>query len=221
MVKSAIITAAGSGRRFGEAKQFKKLHGKPLYQYSLDTFIKSRLFDEIILVIPNSKQEKVQKEIKRKYSSQVSLVIGGPDRQDSVKNAIQNSNPNIDLVVIHDAARPFITTTIIEKCISACEASDGAIIAMQPHDTIKFSKDNIVEKTIDRSNIWMAQTPQAFNKRKILEAYSSSDFDDLIVTDESSLMEKLGYKIMIVPGTGKNFKITTFDDWERAEAELQ
>jgi len=221
LVKSAIITAAGSGRRFGEAKQFKKLHGKPLYQYSLDTFIKSRLFDEIILVIPNSKQEKVQKEIKRKYSSQVSLVIGGSDRQDSVKNAIQNSNPNIDLVVIHDAARPFITTTLIEKCISACETSDGAIIAMQPHDTIKFSKDNIVEKTIDRSNIWMAQTPQAFNKRKILEAYSSSDFDDLIVTDESSLMEKLGYKIMIVPGTGKNFKITTFDDWERAEAELQ
>ena len=221
MVKSAIITAAGSGRRFGEAKQFKKLHGKPLYQYSLDIFIKSRLFDEIILVIPNSNQEKVQKEIKRKYSSQVSLVIGGPDRQDSVKNAIQNSNPNIDLVVIHDAARPFITTTLIEKCISACETSDGAIIAMQPNDTIKFSKDNIVEKTIDRSNIWMAQTPQAFNKRKILEAYSSSDFNDLIVTDESSLMEKLGYKIMIVPGTGKNFKITTFDDWERAEAELQ
>ena len=221
MVKSAIITAAGSGRRFGEAKQFKKLHGKPLYQYSLDTFIKSRLFDEIILVIPNSNQEKVQKEIKRKYSSQVSLVIGGPDRQDSVKNAIQNSNPNIDLVVIHDAARPFITKTLIEKCISACETSDGAIIAMQPHDTIKFSKDNIVEKTIDRSNIWMAQTPQAFNKHKILEAYSSTDFDDLIVTDESSLMEKLGYKIMIVPGSGKNFKITTFDDWERAEAELQ
>tara|TARA_B100001113_G_scaffold175076_1_gene143426 strand:- start:419 stop:1084 length:666 start_codon:yes stop_codon:yes gene_type:complete len=221
LVKSAIITAAGSGRRFGEAKQFKKLHGKPLYQYSLDTFIKSRLFDEIILVIPNSIKEKAQKEIKRKYSLQVSLVIGGPDRQDSVKNAIQNSNPNIDLVVIHDAARPFITTTLIEKCISACETSDGAIIAIQPHDTIKFSKDNIVEKTIDRSNIWMAQTPQAFNKHKILEAYSSSDFDDLIVTDESSLMEKLGYKIMIVPGTGKNFKITTFDDWKRAEAELQ
>ena len=221
MVKSAIITAAGSGRRFGEAKQFKKLHGKPLYEYSLDIFIKSRLFDEVILVIPNNNQEKLQKEIKRKYGSKVNLVIGGADRQDSVKNAIQNSNPKVDLVVIHDAARPFITKTLIEKCISACETSDGAIIAMQPHDTIKFSKDNMVEKTIDRSNIWMAQTPQAFNKRKILEAYSSSDFHDLIVTDESSLMEKLGYKIMIVPGSGKNFKITTFDDWERAEAELQ
>ena len=221
MVKSAIITAAGSGRRFGEAKQFKKLHGKPLYEYSLDIFIKSKLFDEVILVIPNDNQEKLQKEIKRKYGSQVSLVIGGPDRQDSVKNAIQNSNPKVDLVVIHDAARPFITKTLIEKCISACETSDGAIIAIQPHDTIKFSKDNIVEKTIDRSNIWMAQTPQAFNKQKILEAYSSREFDDLIITDESSLMEKLGYKIMIVPGTGKNFKITTFDDWERAEAELQ
>ena len=221
MVKSAIITAAGSGRRFGEAKQFKKLHGKPLYQYSLDVFIKSRLFDEIILVIPNSNQEKVQKKIKRKYGSQVILVIGGPDRQDSVKNAIQNSNPKVDLVVIHDAARPFITKTLIKQCLSACETSDGAIIAIQPHDTIKFSKDNIVEKTIDRSNIWMAQTPQAFNKHKLLEAYSSSEFDDLVVTDESSLMEKLGYKIMIVPGNGKNFKITTFDDWERAEAELQ
>ena len=221
MVKSAIITAAGSGRRFGEAKQFKKLHGKPLYEYSLDIFIKSKLFDEVILVIPNNNQEKLQKEIKSKYGSQVNLVIGGPDRQDSVKNAIQNSNPKVDLVVIHDAARPFITKTLIEKCISACEKSDGAIIAMQPHDTIKFSKDNIVEKTIDRSNIWMAQTPQAFNKQKILEAYSSREFDDLILTDESSLMEKLGYKIMIVPGNGKNFKITTFDDWKRAEAELQ
>ena len=221
MVKSAIITAAGSGRRFGEAKQFKKLHGKPLYEYSLDIFIKSRLFDEVIMVIPNNNQEKLQKEIKSKYGSQVNLVIGGPDRQDSVKNAIQNSNPKVDLVVIHDAARPFITKTLIEKCISACETSDGAIIAMQPHDTIKFSKDDIVEKTIDRSNIWMAQTPQAFNKQKILEAYSSRESGDLIITDESSLMEKLGYKIMIVPGTGKNFKITTFDDWKRAEAELQ
>ena len=220
-MNSAIITAAGSGRRFGEAKQFKKLHGKPLYEYSLDIFIESRLFDEVILVIPNNNQEKLQKEIKSKYGSQVNLVIGGPDRQDSVKNAIQNSNPKVDLVVIHDAARPFITKTLIEKCISACETSDGAIIALQPNDTIKFSKNNIVEKTIDRSNIWMAQTPQAFNKHTILEAYSFSNFDDLIVTDESSLMEKLGYKIMIVPGNGKNFKITTFDDWKRAEAELQ
>ena len=221
MVKSAIITAAGSGRRFGEAKQFKKLHGKPLYQYSLDIFVKSRLFDEIILVIPNSNKEKVQRKVKRKYGSQVSLVIGGLNRQDSVKNAIQNSNSKVDLVVIHDAARPFITKTLIEQCVSACETSDGAIIAMQPHDTIKFSKNNIVEKTIDRSNIWMAQTPQAFNKHKLLEAYSTTEFDDLVVTDESSLMEKLGYKIMIVPGTVKNFKITTFDDWKRAKAELQ
>ena len=221
MVKSAIITAAGSGRRFGEAKQFKKLHGKPLYQYSLDIFVKSRLFDEIILVIPNSNQEKVQRKVKRKYGSQVSLVTGGLDRQDSVKNAIQNSNSKVDLVVIHDAARPFVTKTLIQQCVSACETSDGAIIAMQPHDTIKFSKNNIVEKTIDRSNIWMAQTPQAFNKHKLLEAYSTTEFDDLVVTDESSLMEKLGYKIMIVPGTVKNFKITTFDDWKRAKAELQ
>ena len=221
MVKSAIITAAGSGRRFGEAKQFKKLHGKPLYEYSLDIFIKSKLFDEVILVIPNSSQEKIQQEVKRKYGSQVNLVVGGLNRQDSVKNAIQNSNPKVDLVVIHDAARPFVTKTHIEECISACEISDGAIIAIQPNDTIKFSKDNIVEKTIDRSNIWMAQTPQAFNKQKILKAYSSRELDDIIITDESSLMEEFGYNIMIIPGTGKNFKITTLDDWDRAEAELQ
>ena len=121
MGKSAIITAAGSGHRFGEAKQFKKLHGKPLYEYSLDIFIKSRLFDEVILVIPNNNYEKIQSEIKRKYGSQVNLVIGGPNRQDSVKNAIQNSNPKSDLVVIHDAARPFITKSLIEECISACK----------------------------------------------------------------------------------------------------
>ena len=83
MVKSAIITAAGSGRRFGEAKQFKKLHGKPLYQYSLDIFIQSRLFDEIILVIPKSNQQKVQKEIKMKYGEILGEASGKPIRFDN------------------------------------------------------------------------------------------------------------------------------------------
>ena len=221
MVKSAIITAAGSGNRFGEAKQFKKLLGKPLYQYSLDTFIKSKLFNEIILVIPKIDQEKIQEEIKKKYGSQVITVFGGFNRQDSVRNAIKSSSPMTDLVVIHDAARPFVTKIVIEECIVACERADGAIIAVQPYDTIKFSKGKKVERTIDRSSIWMAQTPQAFKKEKILEAYNCREFDDLILTDESSIMEKMGYEIEIVPGSRKNFKITSLDDWKRAEVELQ
>lgn len=220
MVKSGIITAAGSGNRFGGEKQFKALKGKPLYQHSLDQFLKSNLFDELILVVSSSVKEQIWDEVNSKYGSQVSLVNGGVSRRDSVEKAIRSSSSNTDIVVVHDAARPFITNKLIEDCISACMLFDGAIIAIQPNDTIKYSESNKVQKTIDRSNVWMAQTPQAFFKQKILDAYNNCEHKNLVVTDESTIMEKMGYEIALVPGCEKNFKITTLNDWERAEREF-
>ena len=217
MVKSGIITAAGSGNRFGGAKQFKMLNGKPLYQHSLDLFLKSNLFDELILVVASDVKEEISNELKSKYGSQIGLVNGGVSRRDSVEKAIRSSNLMTDIVVVHDAARPFITIELIEKCISSCMLSDGAIIAIQPNDTVKYSENNKVQKTIDRSKIWLAQTPQAFFKQKILEAYESIENKNLVITDEATIMEKMGYEIAIVPGSEKNFKITTPNDWERAQ----
>ena len=219
MFSTAIITAGGSGQRFGELKQFKRLNGQPIYEYSLKTFIDTRLFGEIILVVPGENQKIIEQEVKKKHRSLVKVIVGGIDRQDSVKNGVMNSSSKTDLVVIHDAARPFITKKLIKSCILACSNSDGAIVALQSFDTIKYSKGNVVEKTIDREKVWMAQTPQAFIKEKILEAYNNK-LDELIMTDESSMMEGMGYKIKIVRGSENNFKITTEYDWKRAEMVL-
>ena len=219
MFSTAVITAGGSGQRFGELKQFKKLNGQPLYEYSLKTFIDVSLFGEIILVVPVENQKTIEQQVKKKYRSLVKVIVGGMNRQDSVKNGVMNSSSKTDLVVIHDAARPFITKKLIKDCILACSNSDGAIIALQPFDTIKYSKSNVVEKTIDREKVWMAQTPQAFIKEKILEAYNNK-LNELIMTDESSMMESMGYKIKIARGSEDNFKITTDDDWKRAEMVL-
>ena len=219
MFSTAVITAGGSGQRFGELKQFKKLNGQPLYEYSLKTFIDVSLFGEIILVVPVENQKTIEQQVKKKYKSLVKVIVGGMNRQDSVKNGVMNSSSKTDLVVIHDASRPFITKKLIKDCILACSNSDGAIIALQPFDTIKYSKSNVVEKTIDREKVWMAQTPQAFIKEKILEAYNNK-LNELIMTDESSMMEGMGYKIKIVRGSENNFKITTDNDWKRAEMVL-
>ena len=219
MFSTAIITAGGSGQRFGELKQFKRLNGQPIYEYSLKTFIDTRLFGEIILVVPGENQKIIEQEVKKKHRSLVKVIVGGINRQDSVKNGVMNSSSKTDLVVIHDAARPFITKKLIKDCILACSNSDGAIIALQPFDTIKYSKSNVVEKTIDREKVWMAQTPQAFIKERILEAYNNK-LNELIMTDESSMMESMGYKIKIVRGSEDNFKITTDNDWKRAEMVL-
>jgi 2-C-methyl-D-erythritol 4-phosphate cytidylyltransferase len=218
---AAIITAAGAGNRFGELKQFKRLNGQPLYDYSLRIFADTALFNEIILVVPGESQKIIEQEVQDKYGSLVKVVIGGINRRDSVKNGIMYSSSKTDVVVIHDGARPFVTKKLIKECILACSSSDGAIIAMQSFYTIKYSKSNIIEKTIDRKNIWMAQTPQAFNRDKILEAYDCKESDHLIMTDESTMMEEMGYRIKIIPGSENNFKITTVSDWRRAEMVLQ
>ena len=113
MFSTAVITAGGSGQRFGELKQFKKLNGQPLYEYSLKTFIDVSLFGEIILVVPVENQKTIEQQVKKKYRSLVKVIVGGMNRQDSVKNGVMNSSPKTEVVVIHDAARPFITKKLI------------------------------------------------------------------------------------------------------------
>ena len=219
MKTSAIITAAGTGDRFGGRKQFKLLLGKPLYQYSLNVFIESKLIDEIILVVPSDIKESISSEIRNSFDRNIKIIEGGITRSESVKNGLNKVSSVSDLVVIHDAARPFLKEKLIEDSINACSYADGAIVAILPVDTIKYSKDNIIEKTINREHIWLAQTPQVFKKDKLLNAYN--DVNSFFFTDESSLMEKQGYKIVIIPGLENNFKITTHNDWKRAELLLK
>ena len=221
MKVSAIIPAAGLGVRLGEEKQFKLLAGYPLFIHSIRTFINFPKIDEIVVVVPKNKK-KIIYDWLTPISHKKNIVVthGGFKRQDSVKNGVLSSDSNSSLICIHDAARPFITSKIIEECITSAKNSDGAVVAIPSTSTVKYSKNNIIEKTINRDNVWLAQTPQVFWRDKLLKAYDNLDKTD-ILTDESVLMEKMGYKISLVLGDKANFKITTLEDWKRAESYLQ
>ena len=130
------------------------------------------------------------------------------------------SSSSANLICIHDAARPFVTENMIANSISACENYDGAVVALPSRDTVKLSNNGLVKETLDRRFIWLAQTPQTFNKDKLVAALDNADQNDIIATDEAALMEAMGFSIALVEGHPTNFKITTRDDWERAEQYL-
>ena len=210
--------AAGSGSRFGEKKQFKLLKGIALYFYSLNKFLLCENVSEIILVVPESRLVEIKKEIANiKKTKKVYVISGGLRRQDSVKNGLLSVSAKSQLVCIHDGARPFVSEKLIKKSIIACSKSDGAIVANPNFDTLKTCERGYVKKTIDRNNVWMAQTPQVFWKTKLLRAIAISEKKNMKATDESLMMESLGYKVCVVRGDSNNFKITSREDWETAE----
>jgi 2-C-methyl-D-erythritol 4-phosphate cytidylyltransferase len=218
MKVSAIIPAAGSGERFGEEKQFKLLSGRPLFFHTLKLFLQSDYIDEIIVAVPSANVDSTHRDVLSMSAGKpVKVVAGGTRRQDSVKNAIDVSDSHSTLVCIHDAARPFVTEDLIQRSISACEFADGAVVGIPSKDTVKFSEKGFVKETLDREKIWLAQTPQCFHKNKLLQALYYAETENLTGTDESALMEAMGFSIKLVEGDSNNFKITTKDDWIRAE----
>ena len=218
MKVSAIIPAAGSGERFGEEKQFKLLSGRPLFFHTLKLFLQSDYIDEIIVAVPSANVDSTHRDVLSMSAGKpVKVVAGGTRRQDSVKNGIDVSDSDSTLVCVDDAARPFVTADLIQRSISACEFADGAIVGIPSKDTVKFSENGLVKETLDREKIWLAQTPQCFHKNKLLQAVYYAETENLTGTDESALMEAMGFSIKLVEGDSNNFKITTKDDWIRAE----
>ena len=218
MKVSAIIPAAGSGERFGEEKQFKLFSGRPLIFHTLKLFFQSDYIDEIIVAVPSANVDSTHRDVLSMSAGKpVKVVAGGTRRQDSVKNGIDVSDSHSTLVCIHDAARPFVTEDLIQRSVSACEFADGAVVGIPSKDTVKFSENGLVKETLDREKIWLAQTPQCFHKNKLIQALYYAETENLTGTDESALMEAMGFSIKLVDGDSNNFKITTKDDWIRAE----
>ena len=218
MKVSAIIPAAGSGERFGEEKQFKLLSVRPLFFHTLKLFLQSDYIDEIIEAVPSANVDSTHRDVLSMSAGKpMKVVAGGTRRQDSVKNGIDVSDSHSTLVCIHDAARPFVTEDLIQRSISACEFADGAVVGIPSKDTVKFSENGLVKETLDREKIWLAQTPQCFHKNKLLQALYYAETENLTGTDESALMEAMGFSIKLVEGDSNNFKITIKDDWIRAE----
>jgi len=204
----ALLLASGSGKRFGGKKQFIKLKGEPIFQYSLNTINKIDVITEIILILPPEDIER----IKIFSFKKVVKVAGGNERQESVFNGLKAVG-QADIVVIHDTARPFATARMFTDSINNVKKGwDGSITALKTRDTIKVVKNNTVIDTPDRKYLYLAQTPQTFDFRKLLEVHEKSVAEGLTATDDSFLMEKAGYRITVNEGSALNFKITTKED---------
>lgn len=213
----AVIVAAGSGLRFGERKQFKKLNNKPLYQYSLERFLKTAIVSEIALVVPEDLVEEIRQEAKN-INSDIRVVAGGELRQDSVLSGVNALSEDCELISVHDAARPFVTEQTIRNTTEGCVDFDGAIAAVPASDTVKeVDTNNKVKKTIPRESVWLAQTPQVFHRSKLLQALAYAKTNNIAVTDEATLLESLDFSVTVVEGDVNNFKITTPSDWTNAE----
>ena len=216
---AAIIVAGGSGKRFGSSKpkQFLLLNKKPMFLWSILAFKKIKQCKQIILVVPKDKVLKLQK-YKKIYN--IDIVCGGKERYNSVINGINCVRKNINIVAIHDGARPLITTKIINDVLNKAISYDCAIAASKAKDTIKFSKNGkYVTNSVDRNNIWHAQTPQIFKTALLKKIYFGKI--SKTTTDDAQLAERLNKKVYLVNAGYENFKITHPMDFKLAETILK
>lgn len=220
---SAIVVAAGRGKRLKSkiSKALIRLNNKPLFIYSLEKFNSISLIGEIIVVGQKKDLTAIKSAIKKYRLNKVkSVIVGGNERYNSVRNGIKELNVNSRLVLIHDAARPFITDDVIVSVINAAKKYGAAIVGVPIKPTIKkATKENFVKNTIPREDIWEIQTPQVFRKDIILKAYNK--LCDKCITDDSMLVERLGVRVKVVNGLYSNIKITSPEDLIIARAILK
>jgi 2-C-methyl-D-erythritol 4-phosphate cytidylyltransferase len=220
---SAIIVAAGRGSRMNMDinKQYIEVAGKPVLARTLEAFNDCSFIDEIIVVVNEKDIIFCKQHIIDFYefNKVKTIVAGGDERQKSVYNGLKEVNIETDVVLIHDGARPFINEESIKESISAAMEFGGSVVAVPVKDTIKTADSHgIISQTIDRSTLWSIQTPQTFKYDLIMYAHKSAIEDGFIGTDDSVLLERLGYKLKLVMGGYNNIKITTKEDLIVAEA---
>lgn len=210
----ALIAAAGFGKRMNAkiSKLFIPIFGKPILAYTIEKFEQCNFIEKIYLIVNQEEGDFYSKDIILKYnfSKVQELIAGGETRQDSVYNGLKVLDPDTDIVAIHDGARPLIEETIIQESIEAAQEFGAAIAAIPLKDTMKRSgKDFFINETLNRQEIWRAQTPQTFKYSIILSAYHQAYKDKFFATDDAAIVERYGYKVKMIIGSEENIKITT------------
>lgn len=210
----ALIAAAGKGKRMNTrtSKPFIPIFGKPILAYTIEKFEKCKLIDKIYLTVNSEEKELCSRNviIKYNFSKVQELVDGGETRQDSVYNGLKALDKDTDIVVIHDGARPLIEETLIRDSIEKAQKYGAAIAAIPIKDTVKKSENNFfINKTLNREEIWRAQTPQTFKYDLILPAYHKAYKDKYLATDDAAILERYGHKVKLIIGSEENIKITT------------
>jgi 2-C-methyl-D-erythritol 4-phosphate cytidylyltransferase len=219
---TAVIVGAGRGTRFGAAdKVLALLGGRPLLTYSLDAAQNAETVSAIVVVAGAHVLDAVAELTASRRWPKVAVTIkGGDRRQDSVAAGLAVVPTGTSLVAVHDAARPLVSPSLIDACISAAYRYGAAIAAMPVADTLKRVDDCRVLQTVSREGLWAAQTPQAFRLDLLQSAFASALESNLEVTDESSLLEAMGIAVTVVPSSLANLKITRPEDLDVAEALL-
>jgi 2-C-methyl-D-erythritol 4-phosphate cytidylyltransferase len=231
---AAIVAAGGQGTRLGTAmpKQFLELGGRTILDRSIEALLSCPLIEEIVVALPAAEAADPPAYLIQ-AGSRVRVVEGGARRQDSVANAFAALSEASGIVVVHDAARPFVSREIIERTIEAAADRGAAIAALQARDTVKLAEATergwvggefgdpvpavrpaivpAVKKTLARETVYLAQTPQAFRHEVLARAIAHGQ-QGAEATDEATLAEQLGFTVVLVPGDARNLKITTAAD---------
>ncbi|MGI9428809.1 MAG: 2-C-methyl-D-erythritol 4-phosphate cytidylyltransferase [Bythopirellula sp.] len=221
---SVILPAAGASRRFHD-KNYKKpyapLGGKAVWLHSAEKFLNRQDVKQLIVVVAKEDRE----EFNRKFGANIAILDvevcpGGVERADSIENALAMVRDDIDLIAVHDAARPCLAEKWLDAVFEAAQRDGAALLAEPVSATLKrVGSNQQVESTVDRQNLWQAQTPQVFRRELITKAYAARGGKP--VTDDATLVEQLGEKVTVVPGSPLNVKITTREDLKLAEQILK
>jgi len=211
----AIIPAAGMGLRMGgdTPKQFLSLDGVPIFVHTLRKFVASDDIDQILVGLRVEDMERASTEVEREhYEKPVRLVAGGVSRQETVARCLDEVPADAEVVVVHDAVRPFIELEMIHRVVAAARKEGAAILGIPSVDTVKQVERQIILGTIPRQRIVLAQTPQAFRYELLRAAVDRAMAEGFSGTDESSLVEREGQKVVILMGSDRNIKITKPSD---------
>jgi len=221
-VCSAVIPAAGSSSRMGGTnKLLFELDGVPVLIRTLRVFDRCESVGEIVVVTREDEIESINALCERFSIKKISCVVpGGATRTESVLSGVMATNPKSDLIAIHDAARPFLSESVLAECISAAKVYHAAAPAVSVKDTVKEAEGNVVVKTLKRDRLSAIQTPQIFTRELILAALSDAVKNSAEITDDCSAVERIGMSVFLTKGDYYNLKITTPEDLVFAKAIL-
>lgn len=222
MIYAVILPAAGSGKRMGAGKNklFLELHNIPILIHTLRVFDRDPNCEQIVLAVKKEEQMFIE-QLLNEYSitKVVAIAEGGSERQHSVYAALKEVTSK-GIILVHDAARPFIHQEIIQQLVGAANATGAAVAAVRAKDTMKKVENGIIQETVDRESLWIIQTPQAFRYTLLEKAERLAEAENFLGTDEAMLVERLGECVHIVESTYDNVKMTTGEDLLYGEAIL-
>ena len=222
MKVQAILLCGGVGNRMKSdiPKTLLSLRGKPLFVYSCEAIEQSREIEGIVLVVPKGLESEFQAVLERfSFQKTIQIISGGEERFLSVQKALKVLEDEVEFVLIHDGARPFLTAQFVDECVRLCYNERAVISAVPAKATIKeVGADLHVKKTLDRSLLWEVQTPQVFDKDLLLEAHVETSCEN--PTDDAMLVEMLGKPVKVLEGSYRNIKVTTPEDMVLADCFL-